>query len=256
VGADPSARRNRLVPLIGRDPFEEHRVATPLELLFDLTFVVVFRVTADELAHGIAADQLVPAGASFAFAITAICWAWTNYSWFSSAYDTDDWSHRATTVIQMAGVIVVATGLPDLFRSVEEGTAVDIGVVVAGYVVMRVAMTAQWLRVARQDHLHRRTAVSYVVWIGIAQTGWVALAFARPNPTVFFTVASGLFVIEALGPITAERRSGGTPWNPHHIAERYGLLTLIALGECLFGEPSRWWSGSSTTKGGTSVPSW
>src|SRR5262249_34910865 len=33
----------------------------------------------------------------------------------------------------------------------------------------------------------------------------------------------------------AEAREGGTPWHPHHIAERYGLLVIIALGEAILG---------------------
>lgn len=40
-----------------------------------------------------------------------------------------------------------------------------------------------------------------------------------------------LIGIETLGPLLAETRRGGTPWHAHHIAERYGLLTIIALGE-------------------------
>jgi low temperature requirement protein LtrA len=36
----------------------------------------------------------------------AISWAWINFSWFASAYDTDDWIYRLTTMLQMVGVIV------------------------------------------------------------------------------------------------------------------------------------------------------
>ena len=42
-------------------------------------------------------------------------------------------------------------------------------------------------------------------------------------------------LIELAGPIIAEKRCGGTPWHAHHIAERYGLLTIIALGEGVVG---------------------
>ena len=41
--------------------------------------------------------------------------------------------------------------------------------------------------------------------------------------------------VEFAGPWIAERRKGGTPWHPHHIAERYGLLVIIALGEGIIG---------------------
>ena len=44
-----------------------------------------------------------------------------------------------------------------------------------------------------------------------------------------------LLLVELAGPFIAERRRGGTPWHAHHIAERYGLLIIIALGEGIIG---------------------
>ena len=167
---------NRLIRMSGRNPGETHRSATPLELLFDLAFVVAFGQAADQLAHAIAEDHLAVGLGGFAFAMFAICWAWINFSWFASAFDTDDWFYRITTFVQMIGVVVLALGIPAAFRSLLEGDHLDNGVIVAGYVVMRIAMVAQWLRVARQDPAHRRTALTYVTYILIAQVGWVVLA--------------------------------------------------------------------------------
>jgi low temperature requirement protein LtrA len=45
----------------------------------------------------------------------------------------------------------------------------------------------------------------------------------------------GLVLVETMGPVVAERRQGGTPWHAHHIVERYGLFTIIALGEGVVG---------------------
>ncbi|MBN9636625.1 MAG: low temperature requirement protein A, partial [Actinobacteria bacterium] len=78
----------------GRDPHEKHRVATPLELLFDLTFVVAFGVAASELAHMLAAGHVGAGVTGFVFSTFAICLAWINFTWFASAYDTDDWVFR------------------------------------------------------------------------------------------------------------------------------------------------------------------
>jgi len=50
-----------------------------------------------------------------------------------------------------------------------------------------------------------------------------------------FALAAVLIGIEMLGPFVAERRLGGTPWHAHHIAERYGLLVIITLGEGILG---------------------
>jgi len=52
---------------------------------------------------------------------------------------------------------------------------------------------------------------------------------------VFFVVAIPLILVELAGPLSAERGKGGTPWNARHIAERYGLLAIITLGEGVIG---------------------
>ena len=226
---------HRVARMAGRDPGESHRAATPLELLFDLTFVVAFGIAADELAHYLAEDHISTSLLGFSFVAFAISWAWINFSWFASAYDTDDWVFRLLTLLQMVGVLVLALGIADVFASIDEGAYVDNGVMVAGYVVMRVAMVAQWTRAARQDPARRPAAMTYVVTILVAQAGWVALAIAHTSVGTMFAWAAGLILIELGGPYLAETRKGGTPWHPHHIAERYGLMVIIALGEAILG---------------------
>jgi low temperature requirement protein LtrA len=194
---DLGHRRRRLS---GRDPHEPHRTATPLELLYDLVFVVAFGQAANELAHYVAEGHARAGILGFCFAVFAIAWAWISYSWFASAYDEDDWVCRLATMVQMVGVIILALGLPEVFASIDHGETLDNGVVVAGYIVMRVPMAF----------------------------------LSLPIGTTFaaFTV---LYAIELLGPIVAQRWKGGTPWHPHHIAERYGLLVIITLGEGIIG---------------------
>jgi low temperature requirement protein LtrA len=99
-------------PMGGRDRHEAHRVATPLELLFDLSFVISFGLAASQLAHALAEGHYASGLLGFGFASFAICWAWINFSWFASAYDTDDWIFRIVTMVQMIGVLVLAIGLP------------------------------------------------------------------------------------------------------------------------------------------------
>src|SRR3954454_11972665 len=103
--AEPPHRRRRFR---GRDPEEDHRASTPLELLYDLTIVVAFGTASDELAHYLAEGHAAAAIGGFVFASFAVSWAWLNYTWFASAYDTDDWVFRIATMVQMAGVIVLA----------------------------------------------------------------------------------------------------------------------------------------------------
>ena len=227
-----SHRRHRMS---GRDPHEHHRAATPLELLFDLTFVVAFGLAGNELAHALAEAHVTTGLIAFGLAMFAVCWAWINFSWFSSAYDTDDWAFRLLTLVQMAGVLIFALGLPEMFASFQAGGQVDIRLMVGGYVVMRVALVGQWLRAMREDPVHREGAGIYAVSLIATQAGWIALALARIPLARFFLAALALLLIETAGPVVAERRRGGTPWHPHHIAERYGLLTIITLGEVILG---------------------
>jgi low temperature requirement protein LtrA len=232
--SEPS-RAHRLRIMSGRDPDELHRVATPLELLYDLTFAVAFGVAGEQLAHLMAEGHFAAGLIGFIIAVFAVCWCWINYSWFASAYDTDDWAFRVATMVQMVGVIILALGLPPVFHSIDEGHTIDNSVTVAGYVVMRVSMIFLWLRAARQDQPRRRTCQTYAVTIGVAQLGWVALLLAHTTVGVFIAWAVVLILIEMAGPVIAERGKGGTPWHAHHIAERYGLLTIITLGEGVIG---------------------
>jgi low temperature requirement protein LtrA len=226
---------HRIRRMSGRDPHEEHRVATPLELLFDLTFVVAFGIAANEFAHMLAGNHVGAGLLAFSFATFAICWAWINFAWFASAYDTDDWIYRLMTMLQMVGVIVLALGFPPMYASIEHGDHVDTRVMVAGYVVMRIALVGQWLRAAKQDPERRSACLTYVAFVTVAQIGWLGGIFLHTSvpATVFIVVL--LIGIETLGPFVAETRKGGTPWHAHHITERYSLLTIIALGEGVVG---------------------
>jgi low temperature requirement protein LtrA len=219
----------------GRDPHEPHRVATPLELLFDLTFVIAFGVAASELAHALVSGHIGAGLAGFVFATFSVSWAWINFSWFASAYDTDDWVYRLTTMLQMVGVLVLALGIPQVFSSIAGGEHVNNRILVAGYVVMRIAMVIQWLRAAKQNPDRRPACLAYATAITVAQVGWVAVAIANNSERVTFILIAVLIAIELTGPFLAEKRMGGTPWHAHHIVERNGLLTIIALGEGVVG---------------------
>jgi low temperature requirement protein LtrA len=218
----------------GRDPHEKHRAATPLELFFDLTFVIAFSVAGSQFAHEIAENHLGAGLVGFAFAMFAVVWAWINFSWFASAYDTDDWIFRVVTMVQMVGVLILTMGIEPMFHSLTKGEYVDNRVLVLGYVVMRVALIFQWLRAARQDPERRKTCLTYAGLLAVAQLGWVVVAFVKTDIPTTFLIYAPLFILEIATPLIAERKVK-TPWHAHHIAERYGLLAIIALGECLIG---------------------
>lgn len=220
----------------GRDPNEAHRVATPLELLFDLTFVISFGFAASQFAHALAEGHYSTALIGFGLASFGICWAWVNFSWFSSAYDTDDWLFRVMTMTQMIGALIFAIGLPRLFASLEVDYArADMGMMVFGYMIMRVALVLQWLRAASQNPERRRACLTYAGVTALAQVGWCMWTLIAVPAAASVVVFLVLLVLELAAPVLAERQDGGTPWHAHHIAERYMLFAIIALGEGVVG---------------------
>lgn len=226
---------HRFRPMTGRNPHEAHRAATPLELLFDLTFAISFGSAASQLAHTLAAGHFGAGLLAFATAGFAIYWAWVSFSWFSSAFDTDDWPFRLATMVQMIGVVILAIGLPRLFSSIEHGLRPDNRIMVAGYVIMRIAMMVQWLRAARQAPECRGVALTYAALIFTAQVGWVVLTFAPMPLMLRVPLFVLLMAVELATPIIAERRDSGTPWHVEHMVERYACFAIIALGEGVVG---------------------
>ncbi|HEY5252050.1 MAG TPA: low temperature requirement protein A [Acidimicrobiales bacterium] len=179
-----------LSPLAPRDPAEGHRAATPLELFFDLTFVVAVAEAASGLEHGLVNGHPRAVLIGYPLVFFAIWWAWMNFTWFASAYDDDDVAYRIAVLVQMTGVLILAAGVS---RALGGG---DFAIILVGYLVMRLSMVTLWLQVAASDRDRRQCTLRYAV---------------------------------ALWPEAV----GRTSWHPDHIAERYGLFTIIVLDETL-----------------------
>lgn len=213
------------VPIRARSRTEAHRASTPLELLFDLCFVVAVAQAGSKLVHALAAGHPAHGITGYLLVFFAIWWAWMNFTWFASAYDTDDVLYRVVTLVQMSGVLVLAAGVPRAFDDA------DYTVAVLGYLIMRAALTFQWLRAAAgESGPARRVALRYAVGLVVVQLGWVGLLLTSGSwRTGGFLV---LAAAELAVPTYAER-DHHTSWHPQHIAERYGLFTLIVLGESI-----------------------
>ncbi|NUP00978.1 MAG: low temperature requirement protein A [Nonomuraea sp.] len=202
---------------------EPNRVSSQLELLFDLTFVVAVAAVTARLAHEIAEGHALAGIVPFLQVFFAIWWAWMNFTWFASSYDTDDVAYRLLTMVQMAGVLVLAAGVP---AAAEHA---DFRFVTLGYVIMRAGLVVLWLRAGLEDRARRRTALRYAGGITVLTAGWLyhsLLAPASAELPLFVLLAA----LELAVPRWAERAEP-TTWHPHHIAERYGLFTIILLGE-------------------------
>jgi low temperature requirement protein LtrA len=211
-------------PMIARDTAEPHRAATPLELLFDLCFVVAVAQAADRLHHSLAEDHVAYGVLSYVMVFFGIWWAWMNFSWFASAYDTDDVPYRLAAFVQIVGALTFAAGIPRAFDHR------DFAIAVIGYVVMRTGLVANWLRAAAADPDGRTTALRFAAGVTLCQVGWLSL-LALPEHLQGWAWLL-LVPAELAVPLWAEH-ARRTPWHPRHIAERYGLFTIFVLGESI-----------------------
>ncbi|MEU4518972.1 low temperature requirement protein A [Amycolatopsis sp. NPDC024027] len=224
----PTNTRIRIRVRMSARPIDEpHRASSQLELLFDLVFVVAVAAATAQLAHHIADGHAWTGLTGFLHVFFAIWWAWMNFTWCASSYDTDDVAYRLLTMVQMAGVLVLAAGVPATAGG-------DYRAVAAGYLVMRIGLVTQWLRAGLEDPARRRTAFRYATGITVLQIGWVGwlllgeagVLSPGTRPVCFLALAAAELAV----PRWVER-PGATTWHPHHIAERYGLFTIILLGE-------------------------
>lgn len=206
-----------------RDITENHRVSSPLELLFDLTFVVAISSLVTQLVHAVAEGHAAEVVGPFLMVFFAIWWAWNQFTWLASAYDNDDVPYRVLTMVQMGGVLVLAAGVPSAFA------VQDFGAITLGYLIMRLGLLGTLIRTMVDDPESRPNAQRYVIGISLVQVGWLLRLFFVPNEYIVpaFIV---LAVLELLVSPWADR-AGSLAWHPHHIAERYGLFAIILLGE-------------------------
>ena len=212
------------IPMVSRDPDEAHRASTPLELFFDLTFVVAIAQAANSLHHGLAEGHAADVLVGYPLVFFGIWWAWMNFTWFASAYDTDD-------VLYRLAVLRADRRRAGLRRRRAAGHG---------------APGLHGRRPRLRDHADRPDRASgcappapipsigacclrYAGGIFVCQLCWIGL-LARCREALFLP---GFLVLAAaeLPCRSGPSAPASTTWHPRHIAERYGLFTIIVLGE-------------------------
>lgn len=187
--------------------------------------MIAISTAGSNLHHALAEGHVGHGVLTYVVVFFGIWWAWMNFSWFATSFDTDDWLYRILTFVQMGGVLVLASGIEPMF------TGGDATVLILAYVVMRLGLVAQWLRASRCGGEAGRAARIYAIGIVIVQALWLLMLLL---PASLQLPAIALLILAELSvPTLAETFGGRTPWHAHHITERYSLFTLIVLGESL-----------------------
>jgi low temperature requirement protein LtrA len=223
-GGSGAFRPRLLRPQVLRDPSEEHRTSTWLELFFDLCFVVAVAA----LARGLHYDPTFDGALRFAAFFVPVWWAWMGFTWYATAFDNDDVVYRVTLLGAMLCILWLAASIDGLY----EGETVSF---VLAYTAMKLLLVGLYARAWRDATNVRLFAGVYAVGNAIGAGIWLS-SLLVPVPGRYGIWALALLV-ELVTPMLAVRAAfrdadyAPRVFHPEHIPERYGLFTLIVLGE-------------------------
>jgi low temperature requirement protein LtrA len=193
---------------------QEHRV-TPRELFFDLVFVFAFTQVTTLLAHeptftGIGRGVLV---------LGALWWPWTAYAWLTNTVDPEESFIGAALLVALIAMFVAALAVPGVFG--------DDGVLFGTAFLVVVAIHLGLYALAGRESRDLLAAVLRLApWSLLGATLILVAGLADGARTWLWLAALACTYVGA-------GLSGSTGWRvfPGHLAERYGLVLIIALGE-------------------------
>ncbi len=193
------------------------RKATWFELFFDLVFVVAVA----ELSAAYAHHYDFAGGAGFAFAFLAMWWCWLGHTFHATRFDEERPAQRALGFAQVLAVALIGYGAAAPFG--ERAVAFACGVA-AFKGLLALAYAGEW-RWTGARALIRAYAAVYVaqalLWLG-------GLALPVPGRVALWALA---LVLDLLSPWWVARHTTAVPPHPEHLPERFGLFTIILLGE-------------------------
>jgi len=196
------------------------RHATWLELFFDLCFVVAVAALAADLHHHASIGGIM----RFAGLFVIVWWAWMGFTWYATAFDSDDVVYRLALLAAMLCILGLAANI----ERVEGGDSV--GLVVA-YVVLKVLLVGLFVRSRHHARTHRAFCTAYATGFAFAAALFLSSLLAKD--TARYVIWGLAMLVELTTPVIAVRRAEGRVFDTSHIPERYGLFTLIVLGESI-----------------------
>lgn len=197
----------------------EGEQVTPLELFFDLVFVLAITQCTALMAAEVSWEGL----AKGLLVLGVLWWAWVGYAWLTSVVDPEEGAVRIAIFGAMAALLVVALCVPQAFE--------DLGLTFAiFYGFVRVGQLALFLLASREVPALRRS-----VWTGLVPSTTLGVGLLAGASAVD-GVAQGALWAAALGlDVLGPYLFGSEGWRlePRHFAERHGLVFIIALGESI-----------------------
>ena len=193
---------------------QEHRV-TPRELFFDLVFVFAFTQVTTLLAH----DSTFAGIGRGVLVLGALWWPWTAYAWLTNTVDPEEGFIGAALLVALIAMFLAALAVPGVFS--------DDGLLFGAAFLVVVAMHLALYALAGRGNRDLLVAVLRLApWTLLGATLILVAGFADGARTWLWVAALVCTYVGA-------GMSGSTGWRvfPSHLAERYGLVLIIALGE-------------------------
>ena len=240
---DPQRKRPRQ-RLLTLNNEESERHASWLELFFDLVFVLAVAKIAAVLAKDSDAYGFLKYLALF----VPVWWAWVGYTFYADRFESDEIEYRVLTFAAMLAVAAWAVTLGGAFTM--DGDAAFVGC----YALVLAILIAHYIRTAIYVPLARELALQFILGFGL--TAAVLLLSLLIEPPARYYVWLVAILLSLSTPFLNIRQTRIIPFDLSHIPERFGLFTIIVLGEAVIatangaaGVPWNFTSGATATLG-------
>lgn len=198
----------------------EERKVTWTELFYDLVFVVAVAGLGQRLLQ----DSTLAGFFAFAGLFVPLWWAWAGFTFYADRYDTDDLGQRLLAVAQMVAVALMAA-------SISGGAAESLTAYALAYVAARAVLIVMYLRARRHVAATRSLVTGYVRGMAVAAAIWLVSVLV-PAPWRYVVWVIGL-AVDFATPYRLRRVQAQVPLDIAHLPERFGLFTILVLGESI-----------------------
>jgi len=198
--------------------------ASWLELFYDLIYVAAFI----QLGNHLAADVSIMGALGFAALFLPLWTTWTSFTFYANRFNIDDARHRGLVFLQMFGIGGMAVSIEQVYA----GDTLQFAVC---YLLVRLMLVAMYRRAWTHESRSREMSRQYTIGFSLGAAFWalsVVLSLGDSPELVYLVWAVALGIDTAV-PLTRKARSAALRYPPDvlHMAERYGILTIIVLGE-------------------------
>src|SRR5687767_7808540 len=232
MAEEAQQRRRPRQRLLTLDNNAAERHASWLELFFDLVFV--FAVA--KVAAILAGSSDVYGFLKYLVLFIPIWWSWVGFTFYADRFESDEVEYRILTFASMLAVAALSISVGGAF------TVSGDAAFVACYAAVRLILLAHYVRTAYYVPLVRRLAVQYVAGFGVAVL--ILLSSLLFEPPVRYYIWAAAMLLELATPFLDTRLTRIFPFDHSHIPERFGLFSIIVLGEAVI----------ATANGASDVP--